>query len=214
MKLVASILVAVFLLSGCNTNMNQVNSDYESESSLTQSINESTLSDNSTIPSSNKDESPTAVSKESAAPSSSGVESPSEANENSTASGIEAVESSVEQESFDFVYGKYVCAGDKFSEDHFVRFPEDIPYITFRKNGSCEVSVNYMEGLCVITGAFSVEGNQIFVELNFNGTMYEGTGTEYMDDKYVYSNVGSGQIIIDRDCYFVIAGDKFQLEVS
>jgi hypothetical protein len=138
------------------------------------------------------------------------------------------------------VYGKFVCASDYFNDgEYFTRFPEDIPAITFQEDGSCELKVNYLQGMAIVFGIYSVEEKQVLVELDLNNTFsevyvidndgnifvelrpnhivfiasgddpYHEPGTKFMDDQYIFDIVANNHIIIDRGFYVVNAGDSF-----
>ena len=133
---------------------------------------------------------------------------------NSSSSSMPNSESSLSSSSkydvsqFD-VLGKFYCSNDYYNIEWFENNPESIPSIEFFKDGRCILFVNYFEGTCDISGVYSIEGNKIKVELDFQGTIFEGTGTEYMDDQYVFTIISDNEITIDKGYYTVEAGDPF-----
>ena len=112
------------------------------------------------------------------------------------------------------IMGKYVCSNDYIdNDDHFKEFPEDIPTINFYQEGGCELTINYLEGVCVAAGAYSVEGNKLVIKINFEGTIFEGTGAEYMNEQYVFDIIHDDKIITQEDFSVARSGDAF-LKVS
>ena len=107
------------------------------------------------------------------------------------------------------IIGKYICDNDYHKDEFFIENPESIPYITFNNDGSCKLLVNYLEGGCYMNGSYNIEDNQILVKLDFSGTIFEGTGTEYMDDEHVFTIISNDKIIIDKGFYTVNARDFF-----
>ena len=105
--------------------------------------------------------------------------------------------------------GKYICDSDYHKDDFFKEYPESTPYILFRKNGTCEVFVNYLEGGCIMQGVYAEAGKEIVVNLDFAGTIFEGTGTEYMDDRYTFTVIHEDKMVIDKGFYTVAPGDAF-----
>jgi len=112
------------------------------------------------------------------------------------------------------ILGKYICSNDYINGgEHFERFPEDIPAINFYEDGICEITINYLEGICIASGIYTIEESRIFVAINLDNTIFEGTGAEYIDDQYIFDIINDEQIVIDRDFYLAWAGDSF-LKIS
>lgn len=112
------------------------------------------------------------------------------------------------------ITGKYICAASYFDNKYFVKYPEMIPCISFSDDGHCILFINYMGGACDMEGKYRVEGDKIYVKLDFANTIFEDTGTEYRDtdfmaDEYVFSILDDDRIIIHRACYTVEANDMF-----
>jgi hypothetical protein len=108
------------------------------------------------------------------------------------------------------IEGKYVCSNDYISNgEHFERFPEDIPSITFYEDENCEVVINYLEGICFMQGTYTIENDQVFVTLSFEGTTFEGTGSDYIDSQYTFSILTNDRITIDKNLYIAREGDPF-----
>jgi|GEM_PF-1236429 len=121
--------------------------------------------------------------------------------------------SSVPEKAFDIsefnALGTFICASDSFETEFHKKYPSTIPLIAFYSADTCHVRVNYGEGMCDVAGFYTIEGENINVKLDFRDTIFEGIGTEYMDNQYVFSIVSNKQIVIDRDCYTVNQGDCF-----
>ncbi len=104
------------------------------------------------------------------------------------------------------VIGKYVCKS-QYCEG---LEEECTPEINFYEDGTCRMFVNYLEGGANIKGEYSVESDKVFVKLDFTNSIFEGSGTKYMDDTYVFSIENDDNITIDRHVYVVNAGDAFE----
>ncbi len=107
------------------------------------------------------------------------------------------------------VSGKYICNSDIYKAEFFEGYSEAIPAVIFNEDGRCELIVNYMEGLCSVYGTYCVQENQVIVNVNLDGTIFEESGTKYMNDQYVFKIMSNNEIVIDRGYYAVKAGDKF-----
>ena len=109
-----------------------------------------------------------------------------------------------------YISDTYTCSSDYFST------LSTTPSICFNKNGDCVISVNYSGGICNMEGKYYIQGDKIYVKLSFDNTIFEDTGNEYTDldymsNKYVFSIVNDTEIVINRGCYAVKAGDGFVL---
>jgi hypothetical protein len=107
------------------------------------------------------------------------------------------------------ILGKYICSSEYFNDEYFLMHKESIPSINFYENGKCEFTVNYFDGVYGVEGVYIVYGEQIQVNLDLQGTIFEGEDENYMDDQYVLSIIDDNKIVIDRGCYAVEAGDLF-----
>jgi len=106
---------------------------------------------------------------------------------------------------------KYACTNDYFEADFFIQHPEAVPFIDFVEDGKCIFGINYSGGFCDVNGTYSIEDDRIYVELDFKGTIFidNETAATYTFTQYVFSIVSDDEIVIDKDCYGVRAGDSF-----
>lgn len=132
-----------------------------------------------------------------------------------------------------YIEGKYICASNYHMQDFSIDYPETIPFISFSKDGSCELFVNYLGGLASVFGSYTIEedeilvaidlssaisddevfdmhyGTSVIVEKGANPNLFQEGDKKYMDDQYVFSIISGDKIIIDRGFYTVNAGDAF-----
>lgn len=103
------------------------------------------------------------------------------------------------------IIGKYVCKNQSYEG-----FGEECtPKMNFYEDGTCRMLVNYFEGVTYVEGEYSVASGKVFVKLNFTDTIFEDSGTKYMDDTYVFSIEDDDHITIDRNVYAVQSKDSF-----
>jgi hypothetical protein len=130
------------------------------------------------------------------------------------------------------ILGKYTCTNDYITNgDSFTVNPDTIPSVTFNEDGSCEVVVNYLEGIATVYGTYSVDNKQVFVSLDLldttsevysidengkesvviekNLVVFQEGDTKHMDDRYVFDVIDNNNIVIDRGFYIVGEGDSF-----
>ena len=108
------------------------------------------------------------------------------------------------------VVGKFICSNNYYNS----QVVYNIPSITFNNGNSCVFVVNYLEGGADINGTYKREGNEITVELNFQGTIFENnldefTGEKYIEEQFIFTIVDEDKVAIDKNCYAVEAGDLF-----
>ena len=106
------------------------------------------------------------------------------------------------------IIGEYICKGeiyDQFKEEAY----EYIPSINFYEDGSCRLWVYYIGVVTGIRGIYNINENKIYVHLDFDRTVFENSGDQYMDDEYIFTITEEDQLIIDRGFYVVNAEDLF-----
>ena len=108
------------------------------------------------------------------------------------------------EDEFD-VIGKFICASDYHRSAFSLRSPQTIPSITFFEDGKCSLYVNYLEGGCAVSGEYSVNGDEIHVELDIEGTIFQ----TYMNDTYMFVISDDNTLTIYRGFYTVDDRDKF-----
>lgn len=69
--------------------------------------------------------------------------------------------------------------------------------------------VNFLGGIANVNGQYTVDENKVDVKLDFNRSRFEGSGTTYMDDTYVFEITDDEKMTIDRGVYIVNEGDPF-----
>ena len=130
------------------------------------------------------------------------------------------------------ISGKYICTNDYItSGDYFKTNPDAIPSITFNEDGSCEVVVNYLEGIAIVYGTYTVENEQAFVSLDLMNTtsevhvidkdgkesievrknhiVFQDGEVKYMDDQYVFDIIDGNSIVIDKGFSIAREQDTF-----
>ena len=113
-------------------------------------------------------------------------------------------------ETYDFnITGKFLCSSDYHKQPN-----TSVPSIAFSGDGHCILSFNYYEGGCDMQGKYRMDGDKIYVYLNFDNTIFEDSGTEYRDldymsDNYIFTIVNDNELMINRGCYSVNANDSF-----
>lgn len=105
------------------------------------------------------------------------------------------------------IIGEYKCDSQYFKE--FTDNEEFIPTVNFYNDGICMMKVYFIGGYADINGKYTVDGDQVSVVLDFSRSRFEDTGTEYLDDKYVFTITDNEHLTIDRKVYAVDAGDTF-----
>ena len=110
------------------------------------------------------------------------------------------------------ILGKYICSNDQYDDEFYIKKPNTVPFIVFKDDWKCILGINYAEGFSIVNGVFDkIEENQIYVELYLEGSLFidNETGEEYIPTQYIFSIASDKEIIIDKDCYGVHAGDSF-----
>ena len=102
--------------------------------------------------------------------------------------------------------GRYVCTNDyiESSRDFFDYYPEYIPSITLNEDGSCELLVNYLEGIYIAHGTYRIEDKQVIVDMEA-----DAIAAVQLDSQYIFEIVDENHIIIDRGFSVAESGDSF-----
>ena len=109
------------------------------------------------------------------------------------------------------ISGKYVCSSNYYDDKFFGDNPLNVPFIIFSEDWKCIFGINYFEGFSIVKGRYNIDGNQIYVELDFKGTVFvdNDTAEEYIPTRYTFNIVSNDEVVIDKDCYGVNTGDSF-----
>ena len=113
------------------------------------------------------------------------------------------------------IFGKYICDSDYYNTDFFLeQHSEAVPFIDFYEDGKCIFRINYSEGVYDVNGIYDIEKDLIYVELNFDDTVFidRETAEIYIPTEYIFSIVSNDEIVIGDYCYGVRAGDSFHRE--
>ena len=112
----------------------------------------------------------------------------------------------------------YICCTSYFDDPFFSKHPNSVPALTLKSDGSMIFRINYLEGVTDVPGTYKIEDNHIYIDCTMEGSFFDdGTGYEYMDDKFVFEVVDDDTLTIHAhpddtgsfNCYAVNAGDPF-----
>ncbi len=112
----------------------------------------------------------------------------------------------------------YYCDANYFKRGGFLTQPECIPALTLNDDGTMIFRVYYFGGVTDVLGTYKIEDNKIYIDCTMEGSFFDdGTGYEYMDDKFMFEIVDDDTLTIHAHpddtgsfrCYAVNAGDPF-----
>lgn len=112
----------------------------------------------------------------------------------------------------------YICCTSYFDDPFFSKHPNSVPALTLKSDGSMIFRINYLQGVTDVLGTYKIEDNHIYIDCTMEGSFFDdGTGYEYMDDKFVFEVVDDDTLTIHAhpddtgsfNCYAVNAGDPF-----
>jgi hypothetical protein len=75
--------------------------------------------------------------------------------------------------------GEYLCSTDYWNDEYFKVHPTSVPSITFFKDKTCKLRVNYMHGVCVLNGTYAYTDwncDFISVTVDLRNTVFESPG--------------------------------------
>ena len=108
------------------------------------------------------------------------------------------------------IIGKYVCSNDYYDDPTYsVTHPWPVPCIKFLKEEHCALFVDREDGQRIIWGQYSLEGNQIQIELRFYPSDERDPIRENMAHEYVFTIVDEEHLTIEPGFFDVQTGDTF-----